>query len=251
MIGAIAAHARLVGVGIGFDLDHTLLIDNQLERVAFLRLLEHIVDRGGKILGTYEDERKRIDLMLERQRAGAFSIEDAVRGFARERYVDDPEPFVTIFTDIAVDLVDPLCIPMPHAKQVLRDLVRRGATIAILSNGWNPLQERKARRVGFEGPVLSSASLGALKPDPRTFALLAKALGLLVGKIWYVGDDPRVDIAGALAAGMHAVWYRSEPHTYPKGAPPPTRTIASLEELAESIATATHGVPNAEPATGA
>ncbi len=33
--------------GIGFDLDHTLEIDNKLERVAFMRLLELVEEHGG------------------------------------------------------------------------------------------------------------------------------------------------------------------------------------------------------------
>jgi len=234
-MSSVLGMPRLNGVGIGFDLDHTLLIDNHLERLAFLRLLELVVDHGGRLRGTYEQEVRHIDAMLTAQRSAAYSIEDAVLRFAREREVDAPEAFIEHFKTIAVQLVDAVVVPLPRAKQVLRELRRHGASVAILSNGWNPLQERKARRLGFDGPVLASAEIGAQKPDPRAFAALLKALDLPASRCWYVGDDPRIDVAGALAAGLRAIWLDAEGHPYPEGAPPPTRTIRSLDDLVEAV----------------
>ncbi|HKU81411.1 MAG TPA: hypothetical protein VJP76_04500, partial [Candidatus Tumulicola sp.] len=57
-------------IAVGFDIDHTIAIDNKLERVALLRLLEGIVDAGGHPLGSLEDEIERIDDLLARQRRG-------------------------------------------------------------------------------------------------------------------------------------------------------------------------------------
>ena len=56
--------------GIGFDIDHTIAIDNKLERVAFLRLLEIVIDDGGYALGSLDDETRRIDELLVAQRSG-------------------------------------------------------------------------------------------------------------------------------------------------------------------------------------
>ena len=183
----------------------------------------------------FEAQGKQIDELLVAQRAGRMTIEDAVRLFVRDHAVSDPEPYVKQFLDIAVSLVDPLCVPQPHAKQVLRELARRGATIAILSNGWNPLQEKKARRLGFGGSVLASAQIGAQKPEPQAFAALVKLLALPQHKIVYVGDDPRVDIVGAVAAGMRAIWMNGDGMSYPTGAPKPHATITSLDELSDAL----------------
>ena len=67
--------------GIGFDLDHTLAIDNGLERVALLRLLEILLRDGGRAVGTFADEIESIEELLARQRHGEFSIDDAVARF--------------------------------------------------------------------------------------------------------------------------------------------------------------------------
>jgi hypothetical protein len=61
--------------GIGFDLDHTLAIDNHLERVAFLRLLKSVSSRGGRVLDRLSDEVAAVDRLLQRQRSGEFTID--------------------------------------------------------------------------------------------------------------------------------------------------------------------------------
>lgn len=217
--------------GIGFDIDHTLLIDNKLERVAFLRMLDDVILYGGKPAGTLPEEARKIDELLARQRAGFFTIDGAVRTFFTERGVDPTESLVRKYQDTALSMVDAFVVPLPGARSALRALRERNYPLAVLSNGWNPLQQRKAAAVGFDGPVLASGDIGVQKPDTKAFAALVETLGVARSACWYVGDDPRADVTGALAAGMHAVWLDAEGMAYPAGAPAPTRTIHALDEL--------------------
>lgn len=218
-------------VGIGFDFDHTLGIDNKLERIAFLRLLERVIAEGGHALGTLAQESDRVDAILKDQRAGGCSIDAAVRGFVAERGVAAGDAYVDIYKTMCLAMVDDVVVPMPHTRTTLAALRARGTPVAILTNGWNPLQTAKAQRVGFTGPIVASADIGIQKPDPRAFEALACALALPPERIWYVGDDPSADIAGALATGMRAAWLDAEGRTYPADLPPPTRRITTLEEL--------------------
>ena len=78
---------------------------------------------------------------------------------------------------------------------MLAAIAALGLPTAILTNGWSPLQEEKARLVGFSGTVLASDAIGARKPEPEAFAMLARALDTPADRIAYVGDDPAVDIA--------------------------------------------------------
>jgi HAD superfamily hydrolase (TIGR01549 family) len=220
---------------VGFDFDHTLGIDNKLERVAFLRLLDAACEIGGHCIGTIAEEIERIDELLAKQRSGAFTIEEAVRRFMRERGVAEPEEFVDRYKRMAVEMVDEFVIPEPGARSMLEDLRRRGIPAAILTNGWSPLQQHKAQRVHFEGPVVVSADLGIQKPEPRAFAALANALGAPAEEIAYVGDTPASDVAGAIQAGMFGVWFDAENLTYPANAPPPNATIHTLAELPEVL----------------
>ncbi|MGA8532997.1 MAG: HAD family hydrolase [Candidatus Tumulicola sp.] len=221
--------------GVGFDIDHTIAVDNKLERVAFMRILEMVVDDGGHALGTLGEETSRIDALLQHQRSGACSIDDAVREFVRERGVVPRDFYVERFRALAVAMVDEFVIPLPGAKRTFAALRERGIRMAVLSNGWNPLQIRKAERAGFEGPVLASADLGVQKPAARCFEGLLGALEVPPGNAWYVGDDPWADVEGARAAGLHAVWFDADNQTYPPELLPPEYTICSLEELPEVL----------------
>jgi FMN phosphatase YigB (HAD superfamily) len=69
------------------------------------------------------------------------------------------------------------------------------------------------------------------KPAPRAFEMLLGALGTQPHASWYVGDDPRGDVAGAQAAGMQTVWIDWERKAYPPDVCTPDRTIHAFDEL--------------------
>jgi HAD superfamily hydrolase (TIGR01509 family) len=217
--------------GIGFDLDHTLAIDNQLERVAFLRLLESVLSHGGRSVGTLSDEIDGIDELLTRQRHGEFSIDEAVLMFVASHGVSAEQSYVEEFRRTAVGLVDDLVVPLPGVGRTLASLRERGLRMAVLTNGWNPMQRRKAQRAGFAGTLLVSSEIGVQKPAPRAFEMLLGALGTQPHASWYVGDDPRGDVAGAQAAGMQTVWIDWERKAYPPDVCTPDRTIHAFDEL--------------------
>jgi len=232
------AGAEVMGerYAIGFDIDHTLCIDNKLERVAFLHLLNRLIREGGTPLGSLASESDRIDELLAWQRGGAASIEAAVARFVRERGIEPRAEHAEGFKRMVLAMAETFIVPDPQAEPVLAELERRGIPVAVLSNGWNPLQIVKARRAGFGGTVIASADLGVLKPDVAAFAALARELGAEPARCFYVGDDPRADVAGALAAGFQAVWLDDEGKGYPAELPRPTHIIHSLGEVLELIA---------------
>jgi HAD superfamily hydrolase (TIGR01509 family) len=217
--------------GIGFDLDHTLAIDNRLERVAFLRLLESVLSDGGRSVGTLSDEIDGIDELLTRQRHGEFSIDEAVLRFVAAHEVPAKPAYVEAFRRTAVALVDDLVVPLPGVSRTLASLRERGLRMAVLTNGWNPMQRRKAERAGFTGTLLVSSEIGVQKPAPRAFEMLLGALGTQPHASWYVGDDPRADVAGAQAAGMQTVWIDWERKAYPPDVCAPDHTIQAFDEL--------------------
>lgn len=221
--------------GIGFDLDHTLAIDNRLERVAFLHLLEVVLDEGGRPLGGFADEIDDIDELLRQQRQGEFSIDDAVRRFVVARGLEPSERYAQWFRRAAVEMVEEFVVPLPGVRRMLDGLRERGVGVAILSNGWNPLQLRKAQQTAFHGPVLVSSEIGEQKPATGAFEKLLQTLGTEAAATWYVGDDPRSDVAGAQAAGLRAVWFNWERKVYPPESPPPDYTIGDLSELLELL----------------
>src|SRR5579884_895395 len=215
---------------VGFDFDHTLGIDNKLERVAFLHLLDGACVQGGRCLGTLAEEIETIDALLADQRAGHCTIEEAVEGFMRDRGAPDPRSAVDEYKRLCVDMVAVFVIPQPDARDVLLQLRRRGIPTGILTNGWSPLQQEKARRVDFDGPVLVSADLGIQKPELAAFQALAHALGASPDEIAFVGDNPQSDVAGSIRAGMAGVWFDAEGVKYPEDLPRAAKVVHSLTE---------------------
>jgi len=213
---------------VGFDFDHTLGIDNKLERVAFLHLLQFVSRQEL----TLAQEIERIDELLTQQRAGAFSIDEAVGRFARAHGVDEGIALlVERFKAFALDGVEEFVVPLPGLRDLLSGLQELRVPAAILSNGWSPLQDRKAACVGFSGPVLVSDKIGAQKPDATAFKALVERLGMSAAMTWYVGDNPALDVTGSIAAGLRGVWIDAEGARYPRDLPRPAATIVDLREV--------------------
>jgi putative hydrolase of the HAD superfamily len=67
--------------------------------------------------------------------------------------------------------------------------------------------ERKIELLGLGASfdvVLSTEQTGFLKPHGEPFRRFSEALGIPPEEILYVGNSPRLDAAGALAAGLGA-----------------------------------------------
>ncbi|HEY4665252.1 MAG TPA: HAD-IA family hydrolase [Comamonas sp.] len=77
---------------------------------------------------------------------------------------------------------------------------------------------------------------GFAKPDARMFHCVAQALQLPPSAILHVGDDAKMDAAGARNAGMHAVWLNRSGLDWPLDDQHPPATVVSLLELCEILA---------------
>jgi FMN phosphatase YigB (HAD superfamily) len=218
-------------IAIGFDFDHTLGVDNGLERKAMYAYAEEL----GRPLDPHDaDWRARIDDLLATFRAGDISMDEMIARFAAA--LDVAGARADRWREICYGLVDPLVRAIDGAPELLAALRERGVPAAVLTNGWTPLQQKKiARAFGAETaarlPVIVSDAIGAVKPAPAAFDALAAALGAPREQLWYVGDNALGDVGGALAAGLRAVWFNWENQSYPQDLPPPTLTVASLREL--------------------
>jgi HAD superfamily hydrolase (TIGR01509 family) len=219
-------------LAVGFDFDHTLGIDNKLERRVALEMLDELA-RAQAVSYDPADAGAAVDEMLHQSRSGGMPLETALAGFF-DRFVElgDKAPEVTEqYEQRVVALAPQLVEALPGLHEMLADLQNMGAPYAILTNGWSPLQEEKARLVGFEGPVFVSERIGVRKPSREAFEFLAKHFGAPPAAVWYVGDDPALDCAAARACGMTSVWFDWEGRSYPQELEPPNFVIHSLSEL--------------------
>jgi HAD superfamily hydrolase (TIGR01509 family) len=93
------------------------------------------------------------------------------------------------------------------AIEVLDDLRRRSLPIAIVSN-WDCSLAETLEQLGLSERidlVVTSAEIGAPKPDPRIFRHALEALSARASRSIHIGDE-ECDRDGAMAAGMHFAW---------------------------------------------
>ncbi|MBC5805854.1 MAG: hypothetical protein DLM53_03635 [Candidatus Eremiobacter antarcticus] len=229
---ACSASERAAMTAIGFDFDHTLGTDNQVERFAFVKAASDLgAAHGVAVNGLAAFE--AIDREIRSFRAGQCSLEVALRrAFAAtlpEAAIDHRA--AERFRELAVQMVPSYVRALPGVDALLHALDDALVPYAILTNGWNPLQQRKADAVGFRGPVLVSEDLGVRKPGAGAFAKLGEVLGVDSTDVWYVGDDPHADVGGALSAGMRAIWFDWEGRPYPAELAAPTATIHRIADV--------------------
>ena len=124
------------------------------------------------------------------------------------------------------------CVLFPDAMPTLEALRAAGFTLGLITNGSVGMQSRKleslALRPLFDTVLISDAE-GVHKPDPEIFRRALERLGVDAAQACYVGNHPDVDVAGARAAGVKAIW-RRDPFF-----PDPDEADAVIEELAELL----------------
>ena len=125
--------------------------------------------------------------------------------------------------------------PFADASPTLRELRRRGLKTGLVTNGRAVTQNGTIDAIDIRG-LLDTISIseveGVRKPDPRIFAQAVERLELEPTDCAFVGDHPEVDVAGARAAGLQAIWKRT-PYWNAPAAPVPT--IDALGEILHHV----------------
>ncbi|MEV0783105.1 HAD family hydrolase [Streptomyces sp. NPDC050423] len=101
---------------------------------------------------------------------------------------------------------------------------------AILSNSTIRSQDRKLRTLGvrdrFEA-VVCAVEIGVAKPHAAAFHAACEALALDPHEVAYIGNEPDIDAAGAVAAGLTGIWLdRGD-----RGGRPELVRITALDQL--------------------
>jgi HAD superfamily hydrolase (TIGR01509 family) len=228
--------ARLEGIvlGVGFDFDHTLALDHRLEHVALLHVLERHASAARE---SSEAWGGLIDQTLHLYRHGVCDLESALQRLFTKVCgpACEPNGLFGEFVDEALALAPSHVTAIPGAQALLARLDAAGIATAILTNGWNPFQQKKIDLIGYTGPVIVSDDIHARKPAQEAFAALARLLHMPPEQILYIGDSPEIDVAGAIGAGMRAVWFNWEGQVYPTHLPDPEAVIEALERVDELV----------------
>ena len=155
-----------------------------------------------------------------------------------------PPAFLGLFFDAGNTLVveepgkhlwEMVITPIPGAVEVLTALKPR-YRLGVISNtvGSGDAEVSEAlERAGirrFIDALVTSRDFGRAKPDPAIYTEGARRLGVPLISTCMIGDRLDTDIAGALNAGIAAVWLR-HPGAEAVAGIAPTHVISRLSEL--------------------
>ncbi len=131
---------------------------------------------------------------------------------------------------------------IPGSADGLRTLSETGVRLGVVSNADGDvgarLRDQEILQLG-PGPgvevetLIDSGQVGVMKPDPRIFEMALIALELTPEQVWYVGDMPGIDVAGARRAGIEP--FLMDPFDF--NAHLDCERVTSLADLAERITT--------------
>jgi putative hydrolase of the HAD superfamily len=123
----------------------------------------------------------------------------------------------------------------PEVPHALGELRRAGHALVVVSN-WDcslPDWLRKAGLLELVDGVVSSAEVGAAKPDPAPFRRALELAGAEPGAALHAGDSLENDVAGARAAGVRAVLVARD-----GASPPGVESVRSLADLPSLVCAA-------------
>ncbi|MBQ6955013.1 MAG: YjjG family noncanonical pyrimidine nucleotidase [Bacteroidales bacterium] len=124
---------------------------------------------------------------------------------------------------------------MPGARNLLEWLGERcnQFSLSVITNGFSEAQLPKMRTSGIDryfSHFFLSEDLGFMKPDRRFFEAVLQKLAVPPKQCLVIGDDYKVDIAGAMSVGIPQVWYNPRSLPLAAGDTPPTYEITDLSE---------------------
>jgi HAD superfamily hydrolase (TIGR01509 family) len=192
---------------VTFDIGQTL-VDLDLDFLA-----KRVGERGRSVSvdalhRAVPDAWRRYDALTE---AGAsHPWHELIQTLLTGAGVDDPKPLVDwLYEQQATHNL--WRKPIAPMIDLVRELRGRGVTIAALSNSEGHLAEllEEIELAPLFDAIIDSGRIGITKPDPRIFELTLEELDVKPDVVVHVGDSWAADVEGALAAGWHAIWFRS------------------------------------------
>jgi HAD superfamily hydrolase (TIGR01549 family) len=215
-----------------FDLDDTLFYHLRSARAALSEL--HRVYGRGTDLDEFERQHTRfLEVMHIEVLAGRVALDEA----RRERFRRVFLAFDIALNDRDVDAIASAYrsgyMTARRALDGAADLLfalRPHARIGIVTNNLLEEQRDKLDYCGLAALVdvlIASEDVGVSKPDRGIFDIAIDRLGVAAADAVMVGDSWANDVAGAVHAGIRAIWFNPDRKPAPAD-PPGVREIHAL-----------------------
>jgi FMN hydrolase / 5-amino-6-(5-phospho-D-ribitylamino)uracil phosphatase len=223
---------------VTLDLDDTLWACEPTLLRAERLTLEWLTERVPEVIAPWSIERLRERRMAihaarpELKHDFVTIRRLALQEVFREAGADDAQGLAVIEGSLEVYMTGRNQVELyPEVRACLERLSAQ-YRIASLSNGNACLVQ-----IGLDHlfhTMVAAHSHGASKPDPALFHIACRELGCEPEEVVHLGDDIELDVRGARAAGLHAVWMNRGSHSWPGEDVPDT--VADLEAFERWLA---------------
>lgn len=226
---------------IFFDLDHTLWDFDANSRITLedvfnhYRLHEKIGGNFNEFFAKYTVHNKTL---WERYQKGFISAEELKwkrmwRTLLEFKLADEPlsKEMSTRFLEILPTQQG----MFPYSKEILSYLKGKQYTLHLITNGFEKTQWSKIRNSGIDHyftHVITSETSMSMKPEKEIFSYAVNKAGTDFRTSIMIGDNLDADIAGAMNAGMDAIFVN---HIKETPTIQPTYTIHHLQELEQIL----------------
>lgn len=187
-----------------FDLDGTLLD----RRRSFARFVRDQWERFAHFLQAVDVE-QYVQTLIELDRDGYGPRTQLFSGMVAQFELPSGLA-VTLLNDYRTGFPS-ACLLYADAAPTLSSLRAQGLKLGLITNGSVRMQSRKLECLALSpmfDTILISDAEGIRKPDRRIFHRALERLNTNPPQAVFVGDHPEVDVAGARAAGLQAIWRR-------------------------------------------
>ena len=187
-----------------FDLDGTLLD----RRRSFLRFVRDQWQRFAHVLQAVDRE-QYVQTLIALDRDGYAPRQELFTGMIAQ--FELPSGLSeTLLNDYRAGFPS-ACLLFPDAARTLSSLRASGLKLGLITNGAVRMQSTKLACLALPpmfDTILISDAEGISKPERQIFHRALERLQVTPAHAVFVGDHPEVDVAGARAAGMRAIWRR-------------------------------------------
>jgi len=189
--------------------------------------------RHGIAVTTEEIEASFVEVFSRQRTTTAVQGEDWWREIVVQVFAPFGEAPPALFDDLYEHFSQPESFRLfPTALETLDAVAARGLRVGMISN-WDERLHRLIEGLGIRDrldPVIASYEVGFEKPDRRIFEAAVAASGVAPERSLLIGDEPVMDVEGAIAIGMKAVLVdRRDRH------PSITPRVRSLRDLIDLI----------------
>ncbi|UVY84971.1 HAD family hydrolase [Brachybacterium sp. NBEC-018] len=197
------------------DLDDTVFDHRASARRGVSWLIEELHGKADeRVLEAWERSAGELSVLrlageLDRQGYRRERVRILLRELGRSREAEVvPDDLADRLYARFVDLYESSWVAFDDAVPLLRELGNRHVPAAILTNGPEERQQRKADVLGLRPwvtGVWTSERLGLRKPDPDCYLAVCESLGVTPEGVLHIGDDLGNDLIGARDAGLRAL----------------------------------------------